>query len=60
MILIKRGEEYVNCSYILFILGFRIESIVFPIRTNASPVKAINIPGGINHHHSPLDAAAAI
>jgi hypothetical protein len=48
------------CNYILFILGFKTESIVFPIRTKASPVKAINMPGGINHHHKPLDAAAAV
>lgn len=47
-------------NYIFLILGFNIESMVFPIRTNASPVKAINIPGGINHHQRPLEAAAAV
>ena len=57
---LKKDEKYVHRNYTFFIFGFKIESIVFPIRTKANPVNAINAPGGINHHHKPLEAAAAV
>ena len=37
--------------------GLTIASNAFPINTNAKPVIAIIIPGGIIHHHNPRDAA---
>jgi hypothetical protein len=56
---IKYKKGWID-NQLLRILGLNIESNVFPIRTNASPVKAINKPGGISHHHRPLEAAAAV
>ena len=38
-------------------MGFTIASKTFPIKTNAIPVIAIIIPGGIIHHHNSLAAA---
>ncbi len=38
---------------------FTILSRALPMRTNASPVKAIMRPGGTIHHQRPLDIAPA-
>ena len=46
----------IHFDYLLS-FGFIIASRAFPIKTNANPVIAIIIPGGIIHHHNPLAAA---
>jgi hypothetical protein len=41
-------------------LGCKILSIAKPIKAKVIPIKAINRPGGITHHHRPFNTAPPV